>query len=78
MCSLTYLPSSLIGILLSKLNRLLSDKFLIVDLVFGVEFWRGCSSPCKLSKKLLLVSIGVGMSERCLVEYNGICLLMFS
>ena len=77
MCPLTYLPSPLIGILLPRLNRLLSGKFLIVGLVFGAEIWRGCFSPYKLSSKLLFVSIGVNMSERRLVEHKGVCCLMF-
>ena len=77
MCPLTYLPSPLTGILLPRLNRLLSGKFLIVGLVFGVEFWRGCFSPHKLSRMLLLVFIGFSMSERCLVEHKGVCCLLF-
>ena len=78
MCPLTYLPSPLTGILLPRLKRLLSGKFLIVGLVFGAEFWRGCSSPYKLSRMLSLVFIGFNMSERCLVEYKGVCCLLFS
>ena len=78
MCPLTYLPSPLTGILLPRLNQLLSGEFLIVGLVFGAEFWRGCSSPYKLSRMLLLVFIGFSMSERCLVEYKGVCCLLFS
>ena len=61
MCPLTYLLFLLIEILLPRLNRLLSGKFLIVDLVFGAEIWRDCFSPCKLSRKLLFVSIGVSI-----------------
>ena len=72
MCPLTYLPSPLIGILLPRLNRLLSDKFLIVGLVFGTKTLRGCISPYKFSRMLLLVFIGIGMSERCVVEYKGV------
>ena len=78
MCPLTYLPSPLTGILLLRLNRLLSNKFLIVGLVFGAEFWKGCFSSCKLSRKLLLVSIEVSMNEGRLVEHKGVCCLMFS
>ena len=70
MCPLTYLPSLLTGILLPRFNWLSLGKFLIVGFVFGIEIWRGCSSPCKLSRKLLLVSIGVSMSEWRLVEHN--------
>ena len=77
MCPLTYLPSPLTGILLPRLNRLLSGKFLIVGLVFGVEFGKDCFSLCKLSKKLLLVFIGVSMSEWCLVEHKEVYCLMF-
>ena len=71
MCPLTYLPSPLTRIPLSRFNWLLLGKFLIVGLVFGAEIWRDCSSLCKLSRKLLLVSIGVNMSERHLVEHKG-------
>ena len=78
MCPLTYFPSPLTGILLLSLNRLFLSKFLIVGLVFGAEIWRGFSSPCKLSRKLLLVSIGINMSEQCLVEHEEVCCLMFS
>ena len=77
MCPLTYLPSPLTGILLPRLNRLLSGKFLIIGLGFGVEFWRGCFSLHKLSRMLLLVFIGFSMSERCLVEHKGVCSLLF-
>ena len=77
MCPLTYLPSPLTGILLPRLNRLLSGKFLIVGLVFGAEFWRCCSSPHKLFRMLLLVFIGLSMSERCLAEQKGVCCLLF-
>ena len=77
MCPLTYLPSPLTRILLPKLNRLLLGEFFIVGLVFGAEFWKGCLSPCKLSRKLLVVSIEVSMSEGRLVEYNGVCYLLF-
>ena len=76
MCLLTYLPSPLIGILLPRLNRLLSDKFLIVGLVFDAEFWKGCFLPHKLSRMLLLVLIALSMSERCLVEHKGVCCLL--
>ena len=76
MCPLTYLLSPLTKILLPRLNRLLSGEFLIVGLVFGVEFWRG-SSPHKLSRMLSLVFIGYNMSERCLVEHKGVCCLLF-
>ena len=78
MCILTYLPSPLTGILLPKLNRLLSGEFHIVEFVFGAEISRGCFSPCRLSRKLLLVSIEVSMNERRLVEHKGVCCLMFS
>ena len=78
MCPLTYLPSPLTEIRLPRLNRLLLGKFLIVSLVFGANIWRGCSTPCRLSRKLLLVSIGVSMSEQRLVEHKGVCCLMFS
>ena len=71
MCPLTYLPSPLTKILLPRLDRLLSGEFLIVGLVFGAEFWRGCFSPHKLSRMLLLVFIGFSMSERGLVEHKG-------
>ena len=63
MCPLAYLPSPLIEILLSRLNRSFVGKFLIVGLVFGAEILRGCSSPCKIFRMLLFVSIGVSMSE---------------
>ena len=78
MCPLTYLSSPLIENFLPRLNQLLSGKFFIVDLVFGVEFRRGYSSPRKLSKKLLLISIGFNISERRLVEHKGICCFIFS
>ena len=71
MCPLTYLPFPLTKILLPRFNRLLSDKFLIDGLVFDAEFWRGCFSPHKLSRMLLFVFIGFGMSEGCLVEHKG-------
>ena len=78
MCPLTYLPSPLIGILLPRLNQLLLGEFHIVGLVFGAEFWRGCSSLCKISRKLFLVSIGFNTSDLRLVEYKGVYSLMFS
>ena len=77
MYPLTYLPSLLIGILLSTLNRLLSGEFLIVGLVFGDEILRGSFSPCKLSRMLLFVSVGVSMSEQYVVEHKGVCCLLF-
>ena len=77
MCPLTYLPSPLIGILLPRLNRSLSREFLIVGLVFRTKTLRGYYSSYKLFKILLLVSIGVIMSERCLVEHKGVYCLMF-
>ena len=77
MCPLTYLPSPLTEILLPRLNQLLLGKFLIVGLVFGAEFWRGCSSPHKLFRMLLFVFIGFGMSERCLVKHKGVYCLLF-
>ena len=77
MCPLIYLPSPLTRILFPRLNWLLLGKFLIVGLVFGAEFQRGCSLPHKLSRMLLLVFIGFSMSERCLVEYKGVCCLLF-
>ena len=77
MCPLTYLLSPLTKILLPRLNRLLSGEFLIVGLVFGVEFWRGCSSPHKLFRMLSLVFIGYSMSKQCLVEHKGVCCLLF-
>ena len=67
----------LIGILLPRLNQLLLGKFLIVGLVFGAEFWRGCFSPHNLFRMLLLVFIRFGMSERCLVEHKGVYCLLF-
>ena len=78
MCPWTYLLSPLTRILLPRLNRLLLGKFLIVGLIFGAEFWRSCFSRHKLSRMLLLVFIGFGMSERCLVEHKGVCCLLFS
>ena len=78
MCPLTYLPSPLTGILLPILNWLLLGKFLIVGLAFGAEIWRVCSSPCKLSRKLLMVFIGVNMSERRFVEHKGSAASCFS
>ena len=74
---LTYLPSPLTRILLSRLSWSLLGKFLIVDLVFDAEILKAFSSSCKLSRMLLLVSIEVSMSERCLVECRGVCCLMF-
>ena len=71
MCPLTYLPSPLTRILFPRLNRLLLGKFLIISLIVGVEFWRDCSSPYKLSRMLLLVFIGFGMSEQCLLNTRG-------
>ena len=59
------------GILLPRLNRLPLGGFFIVDLVFGAEIWRGCFSPHEIFRMLLLVFIGFGMSERCLVEHRG-------
>ena len=76
-CPLTYLPSTLTEILLPRLNQLLLGKFLIVGFVLDAKIWRGCSSPCKLSENLLLVSIGFNMSEQHLVEHEGVCFLMF-
>ena len=77
MCPLTYLPSPLTRILLPRLKRLLSGKFLIVGLVFGIEYWRGCSSSHKLFRILLFIFIGFDMSEQCLVEHKGVCCLLF-
>ena len=77
MCPLTYLPSLLTRILLPRLNRLLSGKFLIVGLVFGAEIWSGCFSPHELFGMLLLIFIRFGMSERCFVEHRRVCCVMF-
>ena len=77
MCPLTYLSSPLTRILHLRLNRSLSGKFLIVDLVFGTKPLRGCFSPCKLFRVLLFVFIEVSISERCLVEHKGVYCLMF-
>ena len=71
MCPLTYLSSPLIGILLPRLNRSLLGKFFIVGLVFGAEILRGCFSPHKLFRVLLLIFIGFGMSKRSFVEHRG-------
>ena len=76
-CPLIYFSSSFTGILLSKLNRLLLSKFLIVDFVFEATILRGCSLPCKLFRKLFFVSIKVDMSEGCLVEHKRVCCLIF-
>ena len=70
MCPLTYLPYPFTRILLPRLNWLLSDEFLIVGLAFGVEILRGCSSPYKFFRMLLLISIGSSMSENYLIEHN--------
>ena len=77
MCPLTYLPSLLTEILLPRLNWLLSGKFLIFGFIFGVEIWRGCSSPYKAFRMLLLIFIGFGINERCFVEHKEVCCLMF-
>ena len=72
MCPLTYLPYLLTQILFPRLNRLLSNKFLKIGFVFGNEIWRGCSSPHKLFRMLLLVFIGFDMSEQCLIEHRRV------
>ena len=77
MCPLTYLPSLFSGILFPRFNQSFLGKFLIVDLDFGVEILRGCSSPSKISRMLLFISIVFSMSERCFLEHRRECCLVF-
>jgi hypothetical protein len=67
-----------VGLFSPKHRQSLGARFLIVCVEYGYEVLVRDSLCCELFRKLSFNLIGVSMSEWRLVEYKGVCCLMFS